>query len=424
MGPVMWCEMVDQFKTSLLSRLKNYSIMTISIILINVVVYIVTSRDSIGLETIFSSYGLIPAKLKAGQLLTSCFFHNGLIGHLLPNMALLYLFGRQLEQAMGKLEYILFYIGACFAGSILHVAIIQAAGTPHDAEIPVVGASGAVAAVAGAYMVRYHRKTFNLGGMEIPALIPIAGWVALQLLFGISGLYGDFLLGINLKYVSYWSHLGGFTFGIVIALLSNMALFGEREYLTAEAQKHYDEGNLLEAAQNYESLLKYDPDNAEAHNELGRIWAILEEEDQSIPYYHCAVEFYIGQGREAEALETAEEMKQFWPDSTLNAATRFRLATYLEETGETEQAVLEFQRIARDEPKSEEAQMSLLKVGQLQLSALRNPQSSIHTLQGFLEKYPQSEWKRFVEETLTRAEDTIAQKTARSPRTLPVEQTD
>lgn len=412
----MWCEMVDEIKTSLANRLKNFPILTVSIILINVIVYM---RSPDGMETTLLSYGLVPNKLKAGQLLVSCFFHNGFFGHLLPNMLLLYLFGSQLERAMGKLEYALFYIGACFAGSILHVAVMFAARPPHDGDIPVVGASGAVAAVLGAYMIRYHRKSFNLAGMQIPALLPIVGWVALQLLLGISGLYGDFLIGINLKYVSYWSHLGGFTFGIVIALVSNMALYGEREYLTTEAQRQYDEGNLLEAAQNYESLLRYDPDNAEAHAELGRIWAILEEEDQSIPYYHCAIEFYISRGMEEEALGIAEEMKQFWPESALSAATRFRLATYLEETGETEQAVTEFQQIVRDEPESEEAQMSLLKVGQLQLSTFKSPHTAVHTLQGFLEKYPNSEWRRFVEETLARAQDIHAQKTIRSQHPTP-----
>lgn len=384
---------------------KRVPLLTLGIIAVNVVVYLFTARDfASGYADMGPAhvYGLVPAHLRLGKMLTSNFVHAGIL-HLVVNMGMLFIFGRDVERAMGKLEYGMFYIGACFASAILHVAVVYAAFPPLYANLPVVGASGAVAGVVAIYAVRYHRKSLDFFGLEIPALLVILLWLAAQLTLGIIGLYRDDFLGLGLRQVSYWSHLGGFTFGIITALASNMALQGEREHLIAEAKRQYEAGSVLEATQRYEALIKCDPDNAFAHAELGRFWAILEEEDQSLPYYQMAIELYISQGRESEALDRADEMKRFWPKAVIAAPTRFRFASYLEESGHTERAIHALRRLAEDEPHSVEAEMALLKIGQLQLSFRKDPTAAISTLEGFLHRYPNSEWRGFAEEVMQRA---------------------
>jgi TolA-binding protein len=183
-----------------------------------------------------------------------------------------------------------------------------------------------------------------------------------------------------------------------------MALAGEREYLVEQAKYQDSEGNLLEAIRNHETLLKYDPDNADSHVQIGRLWALLKEKEDSLHYYQVGIELFISEGREDGASDAAEQMQQFWPDSNLSSATRFRLASYLEETGQPQQAIKAFAEIASQDPESAEAQMSLLKIGQLQLISLSDPASATTTLTQFLKTYPKSEWKRFAEETLARAE--------------------
>jgi membrane associated rhomboid family serine protease/TolA-binding protein len=399
--------MAEATPTKLAQTLKRLPLLTLAIIAANVIVYLFTWRDfgssaySADVSPIHV-YGLIPSHIRVGKMITSCFLHAG-IGHLLVNMVMLFLFGRDVERAMGKLEYGMFYIGACLASSILHAAVVLAALPVYYADQPVVGASGAVAGVVAIYAVRYHRKVFDFFGVAIPALAVILVWLVMQMALGVIGLYRDTFLGLGLKQVSYWSHLGGFTFGLVTALASNMALQGEREHLIAEAERNYDAGATLEATHRYEALIKCDPDNPFAHAELGRLWAILEEEDQSLPYYMMAIELYILQGKEGEALARADEMKRFWPNATIAAQTRFRFASYLEESGRTERAIHAFRRLAEDAPESVEAEMALLKVGQLQLSYRNDPAAARSTLEGFLTQYPQSEWRRFAEETLTRA---------------------
>lgn len=382
------------------STIHNLPWATILIIAANVVVTLWARHD---FEGTVQDYGMMPANLRLGRFIAASFVHDGFV-HLAINMLLLYLFGSAMEKAMGKLEFALFYIGACLSSSLLHVAIVYAALPPEYATRSVVGASGAVAGVMGLYAVRYHRKIFKLDGIEVSALFLIMLWLLMQVGFGVLALYSDDILGVRLRYVAYWSHLGGFVFGIVTALIANMALQGEREHLISEGKANNDQGNLLEAAQDYESLLKYDPDNAFANAELGRLWAIMEEEGQSAPYYRNAVRLYIREGREDKAIEATAEMKRFWPDFTLSPSERFRLATYLEEVGQVKRAISALQEIADRSPDSNEAEMSLIKIGHLQLSAMRDPAQALATLSTFLQRYPASEWRLFAGEMLQRAE--------------------
>ncbi|MCX8053802.1 MAG: rhomboid family intramembrane serine protease [Armatimonadetes bacterium] len=388
--------------------LKKTPFVTVGIIAINCLVTYLARRDMSLYETYVLIYGLVPEQFRVGRLLTATFIHDGWV-HLALNMSALYLFGREVERAMGLLEYIMFYIGACFASSLLHVLISLYAIMPsYYASRAMVGASGAVAGVMGIYAVRFHRRVFHFAGMCIPALILIMAWLVIQLSLGIIGLYRDEILGIGLKQVGYWSHLGGFGFGIAVALLANMALTGEREYLVNEAKRYDSDGNLLEAIAHHETILKYDPDNADSHAEIARLWALLDEKEDSIRCYQVAIELYVSQGKEDRALAVAEEMKRFWPSSRLSPSTRFRLATYLDESGETDRALEAFRRIAEDEPQSVEAQMSLLKIGQLQLSTVGDPRLAEETLSVFLERYPSSEWSSFASELLSRARQSIS----------------
>lgn len=388
-------------KKSQTSRvIDNLPLATILIIAANVAVTLWAMRD---FEGTVQDYGLVPSSLRIGTFIASSFIHDGFV-HLAINMLLLYVFGSAMERAMGRLEFSLFYFGACLSSSLLHVAIVYATLPPEYATRAVVGASGAVAGVIGLYAVRYHRKIFKLDGIEVSALFLIMAWVLVQVGLGVLALYRDDLFGVRLRYVAYWSHLGGFMFGIVTALIANMALQGEREHLISEGKANHEQGNFLEAAQDYESLLKYDPDNALANAELGGLWAIMEDEGQSVPYYRNAVRLYAREGREDKAIEVAAEMKRFWPDFTLNPAERFRLATYLGELGQVKRAITALQEIAEHSPDSSEAQMSLIKIGHLQLSSLKDASQAQATLTAFLQRYPDSEWRAFAMEMLDRTE--------------------
>ena len=150
-------------------------------------------------------------------LLTSMFMHGGLL-HLGGNMLFLWIFGNNIEDSMGPLRFIAFYL----LGGVAALAA-QTAIDP-SAAVPTIGASGAVAAVLGGYALLYPRARvvtllfivifFTI--LELPALLVLGGWFVLQALYGASELATPVGSGGG---VAYFAHIGGFLFGLLLIKL-------------------------------------------------------------------------------------------------------------------------------------------------------------------------------------------------------------
>ena len=178
-------------------------------------------------EAAISEWGVVPGQLTAAfgrgdffsveslTLITSQFLHGGWL-HLLGNLLYLWIFGNNVEDRLGRGGFLLFYL----VGGIL-AALAQVAIDPNSA-IPTIGASGAIAATLGAYLVFYPgaRVTslvflgFFYQLMNIPAAIVLVLWFGLQLLSG-SGSLGVSQSGG----VAFFAHIGGFVFGALVAWL-------------------------------------------------------------------------------------------------------------------------------------------------------------------------------------------------------------
>jgi len=209
-------------------------IVTIALIAINVVVYFVFERGlwelgDVGNERVLE-YGAIPAEITEGEevgppgqapfwvtILTSMFMHGSLL-HLGGNMLFLWIFGNNIEDSMGRLTFVAFYLLGGLAALGLHVV------ADPGSTIPTVGASGAIAAVLGAYARLYPRARvvtlvfiiiiFTV--VTLPALVVLGLWFVLQLLPAFSDPSGA---GGG---VAYFAHIGGFVFGLlVIKLFAN-----------------------------------------------------------------------------------------------------------------------------------------------------------------------------------------------------------
>lgn len=180
------------------------------------------------MQDFFMTWAMVPAKIAQAfasgdpmaigmSLLTVCtamFMHGGW-SHLIGNMVFLQAFGRAVEARLGAIWYVLFYIGGGFAAWGLHMV------TDPASTVPALGASGAIAAVLGAYLVLYPKAEFKtlfmMGILPILAVIRaywlLLVWFALQLFSGIGGLIEPSTGGG----VAYWAHIGGFLFGLFIA---------------------------------------------------------------------------------------------------------------------------------------------------------------------------------------------------------------
>jgi len=181
-----------------------------------------------GVEDFFFEFGIVPAKLTAalgegrfvGQetlaIFTSMFLHVNLI-HLVGNLIYLWIFGNNIEDRLGRLWFLLFYLGGGIAAAVAQIAIDP------SSEVPMVGASGAISAVLGAYIVLFPSARilslvflgFFYQLIEVPAIIILGFWFLLQLIDGIGSLG---LAGAE-GGVAFFAHIGGFAAGVAIGLL-------------------------------------------------------------------------------------------------------------------------------------------------------------------------------------------------------------
>jgi rhomboid family protein len=178
--------------------------------------------DQFGFDTDANPRGLAVVCPEPGQLLltpfTAMFLHGGWL-HLLGNMLFLWVFGDNVEDAMGHARFAAFYVIAGLAATAAHIAVSQ------DDLIPAIGASGAIAGVLGAYLVLYPRARvtallplfFILIPFNVPAVLLIGFWFLLQLLNGVAALGATDVVGGG--GVAWFAHIGGFVAGLLLVRL-------------------------------------------------------------------------------------------------------------------------------------------------------------------------------------------------------------
>ena len=190
----------------------------------NILIYLFSSLPGEAFFEQFTyQFGLIPAQLTGGvnvdsltDLFTSMFMHGGLL-HLAGNMLYLWIFGDNVEDAMGHAGYLIFYLLGGLLAALTHIFLNPAS------VIPTVGASGAIAAVLGAYAVLYpgsHVYTliplgFFVRIAAVPAVIVLGLWFLLQLLEGVLSLG----MPADMGGIAFWAHIGGFVAGMLLCKL-------------------------------------------------------------------------------------------------------------------------------------------------------------------------------------------------------------
>ena len=207
-------------------RSQTYPVVNITIIAINVLVFLLELTQGDMLQRFTYIYGLVPARyteprisayFTTGQqifsFLTFMFLHGGFL-HLIGNMWSLYIFGDNVEDRLGHIRYLLFYLLCGLASGLSHLFLNL------HSNIPTIGASGAIAGVMGAYFVLYpHSKILTLipifvfiHFVELPAYVFLGIWLLFQFLSA-AGTAGQ-AAGI-----AWWAHIGGFVFGVVFLKL-------------------------------------------------------------------------------------------------------------------------------------------------------------------------------------------------------------
>jgi membrane associated rhomboid family serine protease len=228
---------------------KNYPIVNHCIIGINVVLYLAQMAQGPDLNRFVYIYGLVPARYSIPQitsyfttgqqffsLLSFMFLHGG-FWHLLGNMWSLYIFGDNVEDRLGPLRYIVFYLLCGITSGLSHLIFNL------NSNIPTIGASGAIAGVMGAYLILHpNAKILTLipiifipWFIEIPAFFFLGFWFVLQFI-NAAGSHG------SIGGIAWWAHIGGFIFGIIFLkiflLLPATGVSDQMRRITAKRKTH------------------------------------------------------------------------------------------------------------------------------------------------------------------------------------------
>lgn len=202
---------------------------TIALIALNSLVFLVELGQGPQLAQFLGHWGAVPYQLLHGNsaitftgtptmtpgpspvwitAITSMFLHGGFF-HIIFNMLYLWIFGNNVEDFLGHFRYLLFYLGCGLAGLFAHVLLHP------NATLPVIGASGAISGVLGAYMLLYPRARVTtlvfliifVTFIQVPALVLLGFWILIQLLSGLGS------LGKEGGGTAHWAHIGGFVAG-------------------------------------------------------------------------------------------------------------------------------------------------------------------------------------------------------------------
>jgi membrane associated rhomboid family serine protease len=166
--------------------------------------------------------------------ITAMFLH-GSWDHILGNMLFLAVFGKNVEDAYGAVRYLLFYFAGGFAATLTQTLMTLAFGSAAEARVPNLGASGAIAAVLGAYFVLYPNSTVRglivVFPIQLSAWFFLGAWFLYQLIEANFGIFGA---GANGGGVAFFAHVGGFVFGVLVTLLlSKSGLIDAQDRSTA-----------------------------------------------------------------------------------------------------------------------------------------------------------------------------------------------
>ena len=207
-------------------RSKNFPIINTFIIVVNVLVFLWQLFQGPHLEEALYLFGIVPVRYSNPEIashftsiqqvlpfFTSMFLHGGFL-HILGNMWFLYIFGDNIEDRLGHIRYLIFYLLCGVVAGLVHLL------TNWNSKIPTIGASGAISGVMGAYLILYPRARiltlipifFFFQFFELPAFIFLGYWFLIQLLS--AGLSPG-----NVGGIAFWAHIGGFVSGLIAVKL-------------------------------------------------------------------------------------------------------------------------------------------------------------------------------------------------------------
>jgi membrane associated rhomboid family serine protease len=333
-------------------------------------------------SSILDNYGFVPAHARPITYLTSMFLHTGWL-HLIGNMWFLWLAGFVLEDRWGRAIYPIFYLVAGIAASIIH------AWFNPGSIVPALGASGAVAALMGGFLIRFPKlKIQMLWFMLIfrirfkaPAYCLLPLWLFMEIFYG--SLFGQ------ATGVAHWAHVGGFVAGALAALIIQRtglehkanAVIEDKIGWTADpavvqGTALMEQGKFDDAISILQKHVAAKPDAIDAHSILRQ----LHWRKNDIPAHLAATSKLCQLHLKSQDHEAAWQDYQEYTNAggdRLPAATWLELCRMVEGQQNYELAVTEYERLAKAYPTERQSLLALLSAGRLTLKQLNRPSDAL-----------------------------------------------
>ncbi len=357
---------------------------------------------------LINKYGFIPAHISLTAIITSLFLHGGLM-HLIGNMLFLWLVGCCIEDRWGKWFFLAVYLVSGAVALFMHKFMFP------TSTIPCIGASGAIAGVMGAFMVRHFMTKVEFFYFIWLIFRPLYGrfsmnaGIALPLWFG-QQLYMGLIDKQATPGVAFWAHIGGFLFGTIVGSVLKFTkledtyikpkieqeekeLFGHPKLIAARNLSEKD--RLGQGIVLLEEVIKEEPDNIDAHQELLKIYQNrrIENSKEKVVYeFNRIIAIYLKKHQKVEALLMYGDLMGLYPKTILEARSHYSIAKIMMDNGDFSQALILYKDFISQYADHIFSWRALLDCGDIYLQKLRQPKQALDYYQQSLAKNPPFEW--------------------------------
>jgi membrane associated rhomboid family serine protease len=399
--------------------------------------------DALALDThpdilrLFAYLTVAPSFL---TIFTSMFLHGDLL-HLMGNMLFLWVFGRAVEDTLGRGIYLGAYFSCGFAATLLY-HIMDQQFSP-GMMIPAMGASGAIMGVLGLFAPRFYRtpvrlfytngigarifylgtamlggvfaKAFNMGasGTTLAALLMLAGIVIVgdETLWGewkcaaawiigakmavqdlIPGIIGIVAGGAGGGGVAHWAHIGGFLCGALYGLLIGAHKEGKAEYLVDEARTSLDNKYAANAIESAQQVVMMKPDDPVGYQLLAEAYDRKDDREKALENYKIAVDKYLRRNERSAASKLYQEAMKRHTEWVPPANVLFLLAGQMAKDEDWRASAETLAKIPYIYPEASEGEMAFVRSAQIYIERLDEPVVAMQLLYEFGNRFPQSQW--------------------------------
>jgi membrane associated rhomboid family serine protease len=382
-----------------LSR-KNFPWATIGLLLANWAIFIALNGNYFYLEFFIRRYFFsIPGEQYPWQLITALFFHAN-FWHLFGNSIYLWVFGIFVEDKLGWKAYLFLYFLTGIAAGLVH-GIMVGLFMREKIFVPSLGASGAISGIMGIYLYRcYYSKIKLLVSIflpiriQIPAVIILGIWFLQDFMGGIDSIRGIY------RNVGFWAHVGGFLSGFGACKYLHYEIQARKEKLEFVAEttlnRYVGYGEGIKAA---EKLLETEPDNPELHLNLARAKTRFSASVEGRDHYEKAIKQFLERNTE----KAVEAFIEYWRKyiTVLPAKYQVRLSLLLNKNLDTDLSAHTLQAlIDSDQPLDRHMEEAYLSLGKIYREQLKRDDLAQYIYEKFLNKFPKSEHREFVERVL------------------------